>query len=154
MVRFVLSVLALTCLVGAAQAQCSADTVDLRGDWGETRFTVDVADTFRTQQRGLMFVREMADTHGMLFVYDRPRALSFWMRNTLIPLDMLFVDPSGVVTHIHHNAKPLDETPIPGGVGLVAVLEINGGLAREIGITPGTQMRHPSFVKSLAAWPC
>lgn len=156
--RYILSALALTVVFlstgGAGYAECRADTVYLRGDWGQARFSVDVADTFETQSRGLMFVEEMPLSKGMLFVYDRPKSLSFWMRNTLIPLDMVFVDPFGVVKHIHSNAIPHDLTPIPGGDGLVAVLEINGGLAKQLGITVGSEMRHPSFVKSLAAWPC
>ena len=90
---------------------------------------------------------------GMLFVYESPRPLSFWMRNTLIPLDMLFIDSKGIVTHIHHMAKPLDETPIVGGLG-IAVLEINGGLAKSMGISVGTELRHQSFEKGDPSWSC
>ena len=97
---------------------------------------------------------EMAQSAGMLFVYPRPSRVSFWMRNTLIPLDMLFIDPQGRVTRIHHNAVPLDETPIPGGDGVLAVLEINGGLARRLQITQGSEVRHPSFANFSPAWAC
>ncbi len=90
---------------------------------------------------------------GMLFVFDPPRSVSFWMRNTLIPLDMIFLDREGVVQTIHENAVPLDETPIPGGDGIYAVLEINGGLSRELGIVPGSEMRHPVF-GGRAEWSC
>jgi len=90
----------------------------------------------------------------MLFIYNRPTSLSFWMRNTLIELDMLFVDATGVIRNIHERAIPLDETPIFGGDGLTHVLEINGGLARTLGIKVGDQLRHPSFEQSTAAWPC
>jgi uncharacterized membrane protein (UPF0127 family) len=154
MLRSILSVLALLCVTGAVQAECRDDTVFLRGDWGSARFSVDVVKTKKEQSRGLMFVESMPQSKGMLFVYDRPTSLSFWMRNTLIELDMLFIDPFGVVQHIHHRAIPLDETPIHGGDGLVGVLEINGGLSKALGIAVGTEVRHPSFVKSLAAWPC
>ncbi len=81
----------------------------------------------------------------MLFVYDRPQAMNFWMRNTLIPLDLLFIDSRGVVQHIHENAVPLDETAISGGENLLSVLEINGGLARRMGIKTGSELRHPAF---------
>ncbi|MEL6467012.1 MAG: DUF192 domain-containing protein [Pseudomonadota bacterium] len=135
-------------------AQCEPDTVWLRGEFGTARFTVEIADTERARAIGLMNRPSMPKSEGMLFVYPRPRSLAFWMRNTLIPLDMLFVDPMGTVKKVHHNAIPLDETPIPGGDGLTHVLEINGGLARMIGISEGAQLRHPSFDQDIAAWPC
>ncbi len=76
------------------------------------------------------------------------------MKNTLIPLDMIFIDATGTVTRIHENAVPLDTTGIDGGTGVVAVLEVNGGLASALGITEGSEVRHPSFDSRAAAWPC
>ncbi|APE43770.1 hypothetical protein BOO69_10360 [Sulfitobacter alexandrii] len=137
-----------------AESACRADTVMLRGDWGTVRFNVEIADEPMEQARGLMGREAMPVSSGMLFVYPAPRSASFWMRNTLIPLDMLFVDDSGVVTHIHHRAVPLDETPIHGGDDVLAVLEINGGLAERLGIDEGTQLRHPAFAPHAPAWPC
>ncbi len=95
----------------------------------------------------------MATSAGMLFVYDEPQFVSFWMRNTLIPLDMLFLDATGTVQHIHENAIPLDETAIPGGDDIQYVLEINGGLSSRLGITVGSALRHPSIGDN-AAWAC
>ncbi|GGX61525.1 hypothetical protein GCM10007385_33270 [Tateyamaria omphalii] len=138
----------------AVAAKCNDATVWLRGEFGSARFNVEIADTNRERAIGLMNRPSMAASEGMLFVYPRPQPLSFWMRNTLISLDMLFLDPTGTVTKIHHEAVPLDETPIPGGDGLTHVLEINGGLARMMGIQEGTQMRHPSFDQDIAVWPC
>lgn len=135
-------------------AKCNDATVWLRGDFGSARFNVEIADTNRARAIGLMHRRSMPISEGMLFIYPRPQPLSFWMRNTLISLDMLFLDPTGTVTKIHHEAVPLDETPIPGGDGLTHVLEINGGLARMMGIQEGAQMRHPSFDQDIAVWPC
>ena len=89
----------------------------------------------------------------MLFVYERPQVVSFWMRNTLIPLDMIFMDETGRVARIHENAVPLDETGIEGGDGIQFVLEINGGLAGQLGIVEGSQLRHPSIGNN-AAWAC
>ena len=137
-----------------AIADCAPDRVDLRGDWGAARFTVEVADTADTRAQGLMFRDSMATGAGMLFVYERPQTVSFWMRNTLIPLDMLFIDAKGNVERIHKNAVPLDETPIQGGNNIFAVLEINGGLADRFGITPGTTLRHPAFAGNAPVWPC
>lgn len=142
------------CGAGAATAACRGDAVFIRGDWGTARFSVEIADDPQEQAQGLMHRETMATSAGMLFVYDRPQRASFWMRNTLIALDMLFVDARGVVQHIHHDAIPLDETPIPGGDNIAAVLEINAGLARRMGIVVGSEMRHPSFAQSAAIWPC
>ncbi len=101
-----------------------------------------------------MFRESMPTSAGMLFVYDRPQRASFWMRNTLIPLDMVFADENGVVTRIHENAVPLDETGIDGGPGVQFVLEINGGLAARLGLDVGDEMRHPAIEGETAAWPC
>ncbi|WP_299042327.1 DUF192 domain-containing protein [uncultured Tateyamaria sp.] len=146
--------LALCVFAQTASATCSEGTVWVRGDFGTARFNVEIADTQRTRAIGLMHRESMPASEGMLFVYPRPQRMSFWMRNTLIPLDMLFVDPTGRVKKIHHEAIPLDETPIPGGDGLTHVLEINGGLARQMGIGEGAELRHPSFDQDSAAWPC
>ena len=123
------ALLASLLILSAAHATCRPDTVHLRGDWGSARFPVEIADTPDSRARGLMHRESLPQSAGMLFLYDRPQHLAFWMRNTLIELDMLFIDPKGVIRHIHHRAQPLDETPISGGNGLVSVLEINGGLA-------------------------
>lgn len=90
----------------------------------------------------------------MLFAYERPQRAVFWMKNTLIPLDMIFLDQSGVVTHVHENAIPHDETGIDGGEGVQYVLEINGGLARQLGIAVGSELRHPVLDPTVAVWPC
>ena len=101
-----------------------------------------------------MHRESMPQLSGMLFVYSRPQSLAFWMRNTLIPLDMIFVDPKGTIAKIHENAIPLDETAIEGGDGLTHVLEINGGLSKGFGIKAGDVLQHPSFDQDDAAWPC
>jgi uncharacterized membrane protein (UPF0127 family) len=139
---------------GSVSAACSESAVDLRGDWGSARFTVEVADDAAERAQGLMNRPSMPRSAGMLFLYEAPQRATFWMRNTLIPLDMIFMDPTGTVTRIHENAVPLDETTIDGGPGVQAVLEINGGLARAIGIDVGSELRHPGLDQSVAAWPC
>ncbi len=137
-----------------AQDSCPVDRVDLRGPWGQASFSVEIADTEETRARGLMFREELPRGAGMLFVYDRPGRVAFWMKNTLIPLDMLFVDETGVVTRVHSKAVPHDETPIDGGDHVLAVLEINGGLAKAYGIKAGTQLRHKVFSSNTPVWPC
>lgn len=137
-----------------AAASCAVDEVGLQGPWGQASFTVEVADTDAERGQGLMFRESMSERAGMLFVYDRPQSVSFWMRNTLIPLDMIFADQTGIVRHVHRDAVPLDETPIFGGDDIFAVLEVNGGLTLRYGIAAGTLMRHPAFDQTTAAWPC
>ena len=140
---------------GAASAECRADRVDLRGGWGSAAFTVEIADTPELRAEGLMHRPSMPRFSGMLFIFEPPPGpVSFWMENTLIPLDMLFIREDGVVGHIHHEAQPLDRTPVEGGDDVLYVLEINGGMARRLGIGPGSEMRHPRVDPALAAWPC
>ena len=138
----------------AAETSCQLTRVDLRGSWGQLSFTAEVADTPETRAQGLMYRENLARGASMLFVYEYPQRVSFWMKNTLIPLDMIFLDRSGVVQHVHHNAVPQDLTPVPGGDGIYAVLEINGGLAALYGISNGSEMRHPVFSGGPAIWPC
>ncbi|MCF6443581.1 DUF192 domain-containing protein [Nereida sp. MMG025] len=137
-----------------AQADCREDTVYLRGPWGQAQFSVEIADDDDERAQGLMHRQDLPRGAGMLFIYDRPQAVSFWMQNTLIPLDMIFVDAQGVVQKIHQDAVPMDTTGIFGGDGIFAVLEINAGLSALYGMDEGTQLRHPRFEKDMAKWPC
>lgn len=141
-------------LGGAAAAACRDDTVRLRGDFGEARFRVEIADDAAERSRGLMHRESLSRGAGMLFIYPFPRRASFWMRNTLIPLDMIFIDRTGTVTRVHSNAVPLDETAIDGGPNVLAVLEINGGMAQAMGIAPGVRIQHPAMPQTPALWPC
>lgn len=137
----------------AAADQCSEDFITVEGDWGRAGFDVRLARDNHDRSRGLMFVEEMPSRDGMLFLYPTPQRVGFWMKNTLIPLDMLFVDAGGVVTHIHENAVPGDLTLIPGGDRVIGVLEINGGVVSRFGITTGSKIVHPYF-DDAASWPC
>ena len=140
---------------GLAMAeQCNQNSVDLRGDWGRAHFSVEIADDAPEQAQGLMHRKKMASSAGMLFIYDAPHRASFWMRNTLIPLDMIFLDKTGTITNIKHNAQPLDETLVDGGEGVLMILEINGGMAKALGISIGNQMRHPAIDSAVSAWSC
>lgn len=143
----------LIAAAGCAWAECSETRVDIRGPWGSAAFSVEIADDPEERARGLMFRETLPASAGMLFVYPRPGPVAFWMENTLIPLDMIFLGPRGRVLKVHENATPLDRTPIDGGDGVLAVLEINGGLAARLGIGPGSELRHPAFGPD-AAWPC
>lgn len=153
---FVMIVAGVLALFSAANAsaRCMPDHVDVQGPWGSARFAVEIADTPAARNQGLMHRSSMPRFSGMLFIYEAPTQASFWMRNTLIPLDMLFVDQTGLVTHLHQNAIPLDETPIYGGDQVLMVLEINGGMAARLGITEGSVLRHARLPQDAALWPC
>jgi uncharacterized membrane protein (UPF0127 family) len=148
---------ALALLAGAAAARaagCAPGALDLRGPGGQVRLAVEIADDSGERARGLMHRESLGRFAGMLFVYDAPRRPSFWMKNTLIPLDMIFADAAGRVTRVHPMAVPGDLAPIDGGPGVQFVLEINGGMAAELGIAPGSEIRHPAIAQAGAAWPC
>ncbi len=138
-----------------AFAACTPGTVELRSATGSLmRFTAEVAGTEAAREKGLMMRDKMATSAGMLFVYQQPEHAYFWMKNTLIPLDMIFADATGRVTTVHSNAAPMDETPIDGGPDVSFVLEINGGLAARLGLAPGAAMRSDAIAQSGAVWPC
>jgi uncharacterized membrane protein (UPF0127 family) len=105
-------------------------------------------DTFRTRAQGLMFVEEIRRDQAMIFVYDPPQRVAMWMKNTLIPLDMLFVDEAGCVVKVHEQARPHSLDSIESGSPVVLVVEIAGGAAREFGIAAGDRVTRPE-----AGWP-
>jgi uncharacterized protein len=121
------------------------DSLEIVTSTGRHAFQVEIADNDATREHGLMDRRYMAPDHGMLFEFDRAEPVAFWMKNTYIPLDMIFIAPSGVVTHIAANAEPLSERVIPSGGPSVAVLEVDGGVAASIGLKVGDKVRHPFF---------
>jgi uncharacterized membrane protein (UPF0127 family) len=114
----------------------------IRSKNGVHHFTVEVAATPEQQERGLMFRKSLAGDRGMIFPYDPPQDVSFWMENTLIPLDIIFIRADGTIVRIT-KAKALDETPLPAGEPIAVVLEIRGGRAAELGIKEG----------DVASWP-
>lgn len=118
--------------------------------WIETEtqahsFIVEVAATPEEQSRGLMYRKSMAADHGMLFILRQPRKVSFWMKNTYIPLDMLFLGRDGIILQIDEMTQPLTEDSHRSGMEVAAILEINGGLAKELGISVGDVVRHAAF---------
>lgn len=114
----------------------------LHTDSGAHAFTVEIADTPELRQRGLMFRDSLVPDAGMLFDFGETRPVSFWMRNTFIPLDMVFIAADGTVENVHVNARPHDTTSIPSGAPVRFVLEIAGGRSVEIGLKPGDKAEH------------
>jgi uncharacterized membrane protein (UPF0127 family) len=121
------------------------DALKIATSTGEHSFQVEIAKDDTTRERGLMDRRYMAADRGMLFEFDHDAPASFWMKNTYIPLDMIFIARSGLVTHIVANAEPLSERVIPSGGPCAAVLELNGGTAAAIGLKVGDKIRHAFF---------
>jgi uncharacterized protein len=118
-----------------------APLVVLGGGEGH-RFTIEIAETPEQQARGLMFRQEMDDDHGMLFVFSVTRPASFWMQNTPLPLDLIFIGEDGRVVSVEEG-EPFSTRPIGPPEPVRFVLEINAGIAQETGIAPGTRLSHP-----------
>ena len=127
------------------EARLRSENLDVVTHQGVRHFTVEIADTDETRERGLMFRKHLAGNKGMLFDFKTPQPVAFWMKNTLIPLDLLFIARDGHVISIARQATPMSETPIPSGGDVLAVLEIRGGRAAEIGARPGDRVRERIF---------
>ena len=138
-------VLVLVASVSVTAQGAEPDSLEIVTSTGRHAFQIEIANNDATRERGLMDRRYMAADHGMLFEFDREAPVAFWMKNTYIPLDMIFIAPSGVVTHIAANAEPLSERVIPSGGPCVAVLELNGGTAASIGLKVGDKVHYPFF---------
>ncbi|RJG53762.1 DUF192 domain-containing protein [Sphingobium terrigena] len=124
-----------------AQAPAALLPLVIQSSKGAQRFTVEVAATPQQQETGLMFRKSLADNGGMLFPMDPPRTASFWMKNTLIPLDMLFIRTDGTIAFIGANTVPYSREPVSAGVPVAAVLELRGGRAAELGIREGDRVQ-------------
>jgi uncharacterized protein len=134
-------------LPAALHAQESARTEPLtiatRG--GPQRFDVEVMRNDADRARGLMFRRSMAPNHGMLFDFAKVEPVAMWMKNTYLPLDMLFIRPDGTVARIAADTEPLSTATILSGEPVLAVLELNAGTAGRLGIRSGDRVEHPVF---------
>jgi uncharacterized membrane protein (UPF0127 family) len=133
-------------LSSAAELQrFAASELTIVSATGKHRFKVEIAETPAQMTQGLMFRRSLAPDAGMLFDYKEPTAATMWMRNTLIPLDMLFVDAQGRIVNIHQRAVPQSLDVIAAAAPVRVVIELNGGTAARLGIAPGDQVVHPIF---------
>jgi uncharacterized protein len=142
------AILALAFLLGpnagAAYAQ-TLDRLEIATGSGAHMFNVEVVNDEAGREKGLMYRRFMPQDRGMLFDFKEEAPVAFWMKNTYIPLDMIFISRRGVVTNIVANAEPLSERLIPSGGPAYGVLEINGGVAARIGLKVGDRVKHPIF---------
>ena len=141
----VLSLAASTAWAQLATFGKSELTIDTGS--GKQHFAIEEAKTGQQMMQGLMYRRSMAADAGMLFEYDHPQPVSFWMKNTLIPLDMLFIGADGTVLDIHERAVPLSLDAISTDKPILGVLELNGGTVSRLGIKRGDRVEHPLFAK-------
>lgn len=126
-------------------AEVSPHPLVIESDAASHRFTVELATDDSSRRRGLMDRPSLAEDAGMLFVWPESRVIRMWMRNTVIPLDMLFLTREGRVMHIERDAQPGDLTPRGPSGEAVAVLEVVGGTAERLGIAIGDRVRHPAL---------
>lgn len=112
---------------------------------GPVKIQAEVAADPVSQEKGLMFRKSMAPDAGMLFDFHKPDFQTFWMKNTVLPLDMIFIRADGTISSIAPNATPYSETPIPSYEPVRAVLEINAGRAAQLGILPGNHVHAAIF---------
>jgi len=126
---------------GAAELQ----SLEIVSQSGVHVFSVELATTDEERERGLMFRKELPDGHGMLFDFETDRNVAMWMKNTLIPLDMIFIRADGRIANIAESTEPMSTRVIPSRGLVRAVLEVAGGTAKRLGIEVGDRVAHPMF---------
>jgi uncharacterized membrane protein (UPF0127 family) len=147
-IRLVLLLLLAALSVDRASAQLQqfpTAPLTIESAGGPRKFAVELATTPAQMEQGLMFRRSLAPGSGMLFDFKTPSMAAMWMKNTLIPLDMLFVDAQGRIVNIHERAVPGSLDPIGAAAPVRAVVELNGGTAARLGIRPGDRVVFPIF---------
>ncbi|MGH8249108.1 MAG: DUF192 domain-containing protein [Steroidobacteraceae bacterium] len=126
-------------------ARLPVSELEIRSDNGTHRIRAWIAADDESRTRGLMQVRELAADRGMLFLFDRPQFAAFWMKDTPISLDILFVAADGRIVNIARNTTPFSLAPIGSIAPITAVLEMAAGSAKRLGIVPGDCLRHAAF---------
>lgn len=129
----------------AGQVAFETDDLSIETAEGAHDFQVEIARTGEERAQGLMFRRQLAADAGMLFLFDGSQVRAMWMKNTYIPLDMLFIDEAGKIVRIEERTVPFSERAIVSGSPVAAVLELNAGTASRLKIRPGDRVRHAAF---------
>ncbi len=136
----------LTFLSAAGPARpADQHTLEIVSKTGIHVFSVEIADTEAAREKGLMFRKKLPEGQGMLFDFHREQDVTFWMQNTYIPLDIIFIRANGEILRIAENTEPLSTKLIPSDGPVLAVLEVIGGTASKFGIAPGDRIAHPIF---------
>jgi len=140
------AVVACLCWTGSVPANAAGEaTIEIISKSGVHSFSVELATNGAEWERGLMYRKELPEGRGMLFDFEREAPVSFWMHNTYVPLDMIFIRADGSILRIAENAEPLSDRLIPSGGPVRAVLEVIGGTARKLGIAPGDRVAGAMF---------
>jgi uncharacterized membrane protein (UPF0127 family) len=144
--RFLRSIvlLALVAIAGPTWA-AGRETLEIASKSGVHAFSVEIAATEAEREKGLMYRKELPEGRGMLFDFHREQEVGFWMQNTYIPLDMIFIRGDGRILRIAENTKPLSTRIIPSNGPVRWVLEVIGGTAAKLGIAPGDRVASPAF---------
>ena len=143
-----LALASAVCLLAGLDARAAnVQPLEIVTKTGVHVFSVEMATTEEEKTTGLMYRKELADGKGMLFDFSPEQEVSMWMKNTYIPLDMIFVSRKGRVVSIARNATPMSEAIISSGKPAYAVIEVNAGVADKLGIAAGDAVRHPIFQK-------
>jgi Uncharacterized conserved protein len=132
----------------APSGQFELGAIEIATSSGTRQIDVELAKTQAEQSQGLMYRTSLPDNRGMLFLHQTPGEVRMWMRNTYIPLDMVFIRADGIVHRIAAMAEPLSDDVIASQGAVTAVLELNGGAAQRLGIKPGDRVRHPHFTSA------
>ena len=140
-----LAIAALAARAQEAEVQFKRSSLIVSAGGRDIKFEVELATNDAERSRGLMYRKQLGAYDGMLFDFYQEMPVSFWMKNTLIPLDMVFIAADGTVKHVHANAVPLSTDAVPSGGPVRAVLEINGGSAALLSIKPGDKVKHAIF---------
>ncbi len=134
------------CIVGSScRADAAVDDLTITTATGPHHFAVEVMRTRDDLERGLMFRRQMATDHGMLFDFGSPQPVTMWMKNTYLPLDMVFIAGNGRIVSVKQDAEPLSEKTISSGGDVLGVLELDAGTSKRIGLKPGDLVTDPMF---------
>ena len=141
-IRLCLAVLVWPLLLAADAAR---DIVLIETGSSQYRFEVEIADDAAERAEGLMYRENLADNAGMLFLYPKDQPVDFWMKNTLLSLDIVYVRSDGTIARIAENTKPLSEQLLPSGEPIRAVLEVKGGTMRALGVSVGDRLRNATY---------
>jgi uncharacterized membrane protein (UPF0127 family) len=142
---FVVAAVALCAFAGASARAASVQPLEIVTKNGVQVFSVEMATTEQEKETGLMYRKELPDGKGMLFDFSPEQQVSMWMKNTYIPLDMIFIRADGRILRIAENTEPLSTKIIPSGGPAKGVLEVIAGTAKKYGIAPGDRVAHPLF---------
>jgi uncharacterized membrane protein (UPF0127 family) len=146
-VRTVLAFVFITLFAAIPGRAAPLQTLEIVSRTGVHVLEVEIADTGPAREKGLMFRKELPDGRGMLFDFHQEQDVAFWMQNTYVPLDMIFIKGDGRILRIEENTKPLSTNTIPSGGPVRAVLEVISGTSERLGLAPGDQVSGSIFAK-------